>query len=77
MRRQWTQTAEDKVLVAYYSALIRDLPPNMKQELSEYLGLSYYTLMGKVSPRGGFSKDQFDAVVKWFSLFYPEMDKHE
>lgn len=73
-KSSWQPTTEENLMVIYYSTLVRELTPQMKVELAEYLGISYFTLMSKVSEvrRGKLTRNQFTAITQWFKELFPE-----
>jgi len=51
-----------------YRVKIRPLSPAQRREIADFLGVSYFTLMGKLSKtaRGNFTPTQRQKLKEWF-----------
>jgi len=64
---QAKKTPADKLIDEFWRKKIRALPQHKRKELPEYLGISYFTLAGKLSEvvRGKFTQKQRSLLKEW------------
>lgn len=57
----------DKLIDQFWRQKIRALPRHKRKKLPDYLGISYFTLAGKLSEavQGGFTRKQRKLLKAW------------